>query len=105
MRAFFQARRRRERFLAGRAIGSDESVQLSGRDHGRGFHFRIGLDRSWLQNGQLDLVDAGEKFWQRMARPRAVKHQLAVDDIHGGIVISRASARTNTPLPNLKSIT
>jgi hypothetical protein len=45
-----------------------------------------------LQDGQNDIVDAGEKLGHRVARGRAVEHELCVDDVLGADGIERENA-------------
>ena len=42
-----------------------------------------------LQDGQNDVVDAGEEFGKRVARGRGVEQQLRVDDVLVAVGIER----------------
>ena len=87
-----QARRRRERLLAGGAIDRDELIELGVRDRDGRHHLGVGLDRLRLQDRQDDVLDAGEKFGKRVARGRGVEQELRVDDVLVAVRIKREDA-------------
>ena len=92
MVAPLQARRGRERFRAGRAVERDKCVELGVRHRDGRDHLGIQLDRLRLQDCQNDVLDAGEKFWKRVARGRGVEQKLRVDDVLVAIGIKRENA-------------
>src|SRR5262249_49967250 len=55
-------------------------------------HLGVKLDRHRLQDCQRDLVDAGEKFRQRMAGGRGVKHKLRIENVLVAVRIERENA-------------
>ena len=58
----------------------------------RRHHLGVGFDRLRLQDGQNDVVDAGKKFGERVARGRGVEQELRVDDVLVAVGVEREDA-------------